>query len=382
MQTAFVTEEKKSRPKRGPIWRWAVLDLLLAGGMLFLADAAVFRSGLYFQIAEPDSAAAAFEREMRLERARERDHRKQILIVGDSRSQAIRPRLAEEGSKQFGTVFANVNVQGSTPRAWYYLLRALDPDANRYNVLVFGVDNYDDNDDNARSESTQEVEMPVSSLHLRDLFDYPWTFRGPGYRRDAFLEIVIEGSAYKRDLQELLLHPVERARKTAQSHESYGPYMWDYVGSERSLAGLEVDWAAGKLKFPESADAATRDILQVWVDNPAYPDTGSKAALRREWLGRIARHYRGSHTLLVFVRLPTTPIPLPADRQPAPIRGMLRDLAAQQSNVLLLDEHLCDGLERPEYFYDYMHLNAVGATEVTKILVDQLRMILGRIPRG
>jgi hypothetical protein len=380
VQTPFATEEKNCGTiVRWPRWRRGAIGLALAGCVLFLADAAVFRSGLYFRIVEPDSAPGSFEREIRVERARRRDGRKRILIVGDSRSLAIRPHLAEEWSKQWGTAFGNAAVRGSTPRGWYYLLRELDPTANRYDAVVFGVADFDDNNDDAHWESTEEVEMPASSLHLADLFDYPWTFQEPGYRRDAFLECLLKGSAYKRDFQELLSHPMARAKKAAQSRRDYAWWVWTYVGVDWSLAGLEVDWGARKVKFPESVDATSRRVLREKVENPVGPDDGWKAAMRREWLGRIARHYRGSHTRLVFARLPSSPIPLPAERRPVPIRGMLRDLAAQQPNVLFLDEHLFDHLERPENFYDFTHLNAVGATAATKILVDQLPLILSRM---
>ncbi len=364
---------------RARIWRRGAIGLAMACCALFLADAAVFRSGLYFRIVETDSAAGFFEREMRVELARPRDGRKQFLIVGDSRAQGLRPRLAEQASQHLGIAFANVAVLGSTPRGWYYLLRELDPHANRYHALIFGVDNFDDNNDNSRAESTAEVEMPVSSLHLGDLFDYPWTFREPGYRRDAFLECVLKGTAYKKDFQELLSHPLERARKAAASRRDYVRFMWDYDGADWSLAGLEVDWQTRTLKFPERVDDTTRAALLGRVKNPVQPDDGWKAAMRHEWLGRIAKHYKGSRTLLVFVRLPCTPIPLPSELQPVPIRGVLRDLGASQPNVMLLDEHLFDHLERPEYIRDYTHLNAAGAAAATKILAGQLPLILARI---
>ncbi|HEV2688776.1 MAG TPA: hypothetical protein VGV35_09485, partial [Bryobacteraceae bacterium] len=248
-----------------------------------------------------------------------------------------------------------------------------------YDAVIFGVDDFDDNNDNARGESTDEVEMPAAVLGLADLFDYPRTFRETGYRRDAFLECLLRGSAYKRDFQEFLSHPLERAKKARASRQNYAWFVSHYVGADWSLAGLKVDWAARKVKFPESTDAATRRVLQDRVANPVVSDDGWKAAMRREWLGRIAKKYRSSRTLLVFARLPNSPIPLPVERRPIPIRGMLRDLAARQKNVLLLDEHLFDHLERPEDFYDFTHLNAVGATAVTRVLVDQLPLILARM---
>ena len=358
--------------------RKTAFALLIAAAAVFLGDAIVFRSGWYFRIAEPDTAQGMFERELRTERQRARDTRKQILVVGDSRAQAIRPRLAEEAARPWSLAFANVAVLGSTPRAWYYLLRELDPNANQYDALILGVDDYDDNNDYSRGESTAEVEMAAPALRLADLFTYPWSFSDPGYRRDAFLECFLKGSAYKRDLQELISHPRTRTKKTHDSRADYAQFMRQWIGAGWSMAGLEVDWHAHKLKFPDAADASTRDNLQQIVDHPNQKDNGWKAELRREWIGRIANHYRNSRTLLIFARLPHTPIPIPPELRAPPMRGMLRDLAITQSNVVLLDEHLFDHLERPEYFRDYTHTNAIGSTEVTRIIVEQLAPILAK----
>ncbi|HEV2691021.1 MAG TPA: hypothetical protein VGV35_20840, partial [Bryobacteraceae bacterium] len=102
MPRTFVNGEKDSSPR----WRRGVIGIALAGGALFLADAAVFRSGFYSRIVETESAPGYFERELRLERSRPRDGRKQILILGDSRALAVRQHLADEWSKQWGTAFA------------------------------------------------------------------------------------------------------------------------------------------------------------------------------------------------------------------------------------------------------------------------------------
>jgi len=363
------------------MWRRGAVGLTIGSCLLLLLDAIVFRSGLYFRVADPESSAGYYEREIRTERQRRTDGRKQILIVGDSRAKAIRPHLAEEWAKPKEIDFANAAVDGSTPRAWFYLLRDLDPGMERYQAIVFGVDDFDDNDGVGPVESTQEVEMAVSSLGWRDLFDFPFTFQNKTFRRDAFLQCLLKGSAYKRDFQELLSHPVARWKRAAESRRKYAWFKGHYVGADWSLDGLEVDWASRKVKMPDVADVNTREEFRKRVENPIGEEMGWKAANRREWLTRIVRRYGRSSTLLVFMRLPSSPVPTPAELRAVPLRGMLRDLASRP-NILLLDEHLMDALERPEYFYDFLHLNARGATAATKIFVEQLPPILARAAGG
>ena len=47
---------------------------------------------------------------------------------------------------QTGYVFRHAGVAGSDVRTWYYMLRDLDPTARRYRAIVFGVDDYEDED--------------------------------------------------------------------------------------------------------------------------------------------------------------------------------------------------------------------------------------------
>jgi hypothetical protein len=351
--------------------------LLLGICLLLAADAAVFRSGLYYWVLEPDSYAGDFERKIRNERARVLDGRNQVLIVGNSRALAIRPRIAQELLGQRDFAFGNVAVPSSTPRDWYYLLRELDPYARRYRIILFGLDNFDDEDDyDTPIETSDSVRMPVSGLHLRDLFDYFSTFQKPEHRLQAFWVCLLKGSAYKQDFLELLSSPRDRWRKGKHSRGWYPGWLWQDdsgIGAGRnSLAGLTVDWSTRMVNFPPGTDPGVRIMLERQVKTPAKPQSGFNAGFRREWFGRIARHYSGSRSLLVFMRLPRSPIRRPEELAPAKRPGVLRSLAGQFP-IVLLDERLCDELEQPGYFADFAHLNRDGARRVTEIAVQQLQ---------
>ena len=53
------------------------------------------------------------------------------------------------------------------------------------------------------------------------------------------------------------------------------------------------------------------------------------------------------------------------------------DLAAQQSNVTLIDEHFFDPLEKPELFRDQLHLNGPGMDRFSLMLTQEVSRILG-----
>ena len=59
-----------------------------------------------------------------------------------------------------------------------------------------------------------------------------------------------------------------------------------------------------------------------------------------------------------------------------PGQKRFREFAARP-NVLLCDEHAFESLEHPELFKDAFHLNREGSTQFSKLLVEELRRVLG-----
>jgi hypothetical protein len=59
-----------------------IAGLALACALVFALDGAVFRSGLYYWMAEPYSAAADYDRIRRMARPDPHDTRRKVLIAG------------------------------------------------------------------------------------------------------------------------------------------------------------------------------------------------------------------------------------------------------------------------------------------------------------
>ena len=77
------------------------------------------------------------------ERTRPLANTRQVLAVGDSRM-ALRAWMANR--LQSTITFGNAGIAGATPRVFNYVLRAVDPGRDRYEALLFLVDDYDDED--------------------------------------------------------------------------------------------------------------------------------------------------------------------------------------------------------------------------------------------
>jgi hypothetical protein len=141
------------------------------------------------------------------------------------------------------------------------------------------------------------------------------------------------------------------------------------------MAGLEIDFGAGTLKAPSSLDRTQVDSARQFLLYAPSPQTGTHAAFRREWFGKIIDRYRGSRTRIIFLRLPRGPIPRPGylvRKRSSTIHEF-----AFRPGVLLTRQEAFDELERPELFKDGLHLNHDGCTRFSAMLAHEIAGMLG-----
>ena len=348
-----------------------VLVFSLAGLVAF--DFAVFHSGFYTRYLNPDGTAGNLEDWLAWELQRSKDDPNQIALIGDSRM-AVIPRLANES--ETGYSYGSLAVAGTSPRAWYYMLRAADPLATRYRAIVIVIDTFDDTD-TWEQMSNRELDLSylAGRLELRDLLDFPASFSDPELQRRAARGILFRGLLLQADVQDFLANPLARL-KYADEARRYGlDWHYTFVGSDASLDGLEVDWEHRKLHIPPDVPEGPIAGLQRFLVEPLPPQTGLRHKYRVQWLGKIYEHYRDSDTKLIFVRAARAPWIRP-DLPPANPESAIRELA-QHPNVYLLDEHLSDEFEMPELFHDEIHLNETGSRLFTEKVVDAVAEAMG-----
>ena len=348
---------------------------LLATACVFAGlEGAVFHSGLYAKIIEPVSTAGGLELRLDAEIDRPKPDRNQVLAVGHSR-QALWPKLANEMQPSTGYTFASIGLGGTDPRTWYYSLRAVDPHAHNYAAILIPEDDYNE-PDTGGDPAEQDVDLHylIARLRMRDLLEFPWTFRSAARRWEAFEGILLKGAIYKTDFQDFVEHPWARIQKAEFYAQGSASWAYDYGGDARTLAGLEIDWAHKALHFPPGVAEADqqRTKQELFPDLP--PQQGHETAYLRYWYGKMLEYYRGTGTKLIFLRVPRAPSPPP--EEPIQLHTAVRDLAGQPG-VIVLDEHLLDSIERPENFWDGWHLNRQGMKLFTEIVVREVVKALG-----
>jgi hypothetical protein len=337
-------------------------------------EALLFHSGLYASLINPESGAGWVGSLLRNEIRRAKPDRNQVLAVGNSRM-ALLPRVANEMKGQTDYTFGSIVLGGTSPRGWYYELRGVDPTARAYAAIVIPSDDYDELD---RFEDLADHETDpyylVNLLQLGDLLDFPRSYRDNKLKWRATESILLKGLIYQRDILDFLANPAGRLAQVRLFRQGTAEWVYGYKGEPASLRGLTIDWDHKIAHFPDGLTPYTRGLINDSLFTPPPPDRGRQTTYIRYWFSRIVDRYRDSGTKIIFLRVPRAPVFLPyhSPKRDSSIRQL-----ASRPNVIVLDEHLFDELERPEFFIDAIHLNGDGMVKFSRILAIEVRNHLG-----
>ena len=348
--------------------------IILALAGLFALDALLFRTALYTSILEPDSSTGTFELILRREQIAQPWYGRNLVVtLGDSRF-AYYPRVANEQKATTGFAFRHAGVAGTDARAWYYMLRDLDPTRQAYRAIVIGVDDYDDEDGAYDiGDDLATLHYVAARLRFNDVIPFALSFGDSQARWEAFRGSLLKGTVFQRDILAFLTHPAKRLADVKLTNGGYEEWTYGFVDTDRNVVGLKIDWTNFTATVPPGNDAL-RDQLDRFVLYRPYPQTGKRAAFRRKWFGQLLDRYRGTSTKIIFVRLPRGPIPRP-DNLVRKKSSSIREFAARPG-VLLLDEHAFDSLEMPELFKDAFHLNNQGCARLSVLMAQEVGKLL------
>ncbi len=351
----------------------ALFTLLLTAWGFWAVEFALFHTDVYYKILRHDSSTGAVETAIHNELKRPRSDARQVLAIGDSRM-GFFPRFANKPGARYE--FASIAIGGATPRDWYYMLRAVDPHANRYAAILIAMDDYEDMEiEEDQSVRAEDLSYLIARLKYSDIFYF-----ANSYRRDPNLEwaavrgILLKGLIYKRDFQDFLLHPTSRIRMSNLARKDSYFWTYDYIGPNSNLEGVVVDWKNRTVTVPPGFTEEQRATYQHWFLDPRPEYRGDRTAYLHQWLGKIYEHYRGSNTRLIFLQLARGPFVRP-DQPAFNPHSSVRELAARPG-VVLLPERLFESLEKPSLFLDQMHLNGPGSEQFSRMLGTQVRQTL------
>jgi hypothetical protein len=351
---------------------------LVALGTAFLLDAAIFRNPVYKRWLEPESAAGSLDLAIDSAAHTALSARNRVLLFGDSQmTEGFSAKLARQ------TVgpewqFVNAAVPGSTPRTWYYMLREIDPNKDRFTVVALPLPDYDDVDvpityggDHWDNDSDRELDAHwlAGELSLKDVSTFPWTFHSPTRKLRMFVSTLFKGTLLRQDFRDFLEHPSARIAKARTFAMHHAEWAYEYAGSPESLEGMRVSWSPLRISFPSSVSpSVAEDVRDVYRRKPEA--LGHMTEYRKRWLGGILDYYRGRPVRVVLFRVPQRPIPV-RYHWGRPLDLFVRH-AEKTANAIVLDQHLFDDLEQPADYRDGNHLNRQGRQEFSRRLATEI----------
>ncbi len=357
--------------------------VVLTAVVFFALDNGLFRSGLVPNVQTTASVAGHFAMVARLSIAIPRTEKKDVLVLGHSKVEAcLSPKIFEQDNPDTSLRLVMGSSGGTTEKMWFYLLKHIDPNRDRYAAIVIPIDTYKtpplETDVENQINVAQVLAPMLSAADWRDLAS---TYTDPNLRQRVIAGALVSSHLYAYDTQDLLLHPQKRYETLEWAKKTAPTYLYNWDGYDGDLEGFEIDRKTAKIiQAPKHLDPFRRAEAEVRFREPAkehvWEWTRQYHAFRERWLGRIIDYYAGSATKLVFVQMPRWPFDMPL-LMPIPGAPSITDHVKPSANVVVLPEEEFEDLETPYYFYDVLHVNKRARAIFTKRFAKDLRAALG-----
>lgn len=360
------------------------LALVVLTLVVFLVlDNGIFRSGLYANIESTKSVAGHFSAVAGWCLNAKPSPKRDVLVLGHSKVEAaLSPRQFDEENPDSHLRLVMGSSGGTEEKMWFYFLKHVDPNRSRYAAIVIPLDTYITPPSGTDCDNLiADAQFLTPMLHPRDWSDFANSYTNPSVRQKVLLGMAASSHLYAVDLQDFILHPVERFRDVEFAKQSGPSYLYNWGGYAGNLDNLVLDFDALKIvRAPKHLDAFRRGETEYRM-KPLPADkvvgwTYRYHAFRKQWLTRIVDYYAGSATKVVFVQVPRWPFDMPV-LKPIPNAPSVLEFIKPSANVVVIDEHEFDDLESPHYFYDVLHVNALARHEFTARFASKLRSALG-----
>lgn len=358
-----------------------IIRLVIPTALILLAlDLALFRSGFYYQWIERKSTAGAVMTARAWALHQLRPGMKNVLVLGDSRiGQGFSPALANQVAARDGINFVGVAIPGSTPRVWYYFLRSIDPQGERFAAVALMADSLRDDtllEDFTNRELDLNYLAPLATPG--DLSTLPGSFSKAELQERSRIDIVFPALAMQSDLRGFLRGPRARIEDIRRWNELRWQLMSNYPGVNERVPDLKFDPATGLPSdysgMRPGLQQKLRGYFQTMKMKPSPDRMNMLNAYRNLWIGGIATRY-GEHGIpVISFQMPRGPYH--GKMMPVlPASGAYAEMASV-GKVELLDTGTFGNLEQPQFFFDHIHLNSTGRKQFSEQLSAELKPLI------
>ncbi len=289
-----------------------------------------------------------------------------VAVLGDSRTrEGFSAKIFDEIARDKPLKAVNLTISGSTPRVWYYLLEEVDPDRHAFRSIVIGLPSYLDQcycDPMSNAKLDLQILLPI--LKLSDTYEFVTSFADYRLRPETALACCLRMYGYRWDIKDFFADPLKRLSSCRQMAACWQTNDYLYSGNTESLKGAKI--SNGKIvNLPGylSPFKALRLRLEVFLGWREIPPNHSNYF--SYWLYRIANRYQGTSTKIIIIHPPENPFPC---KGKPPLNTKTIEMLSQLPNVFVDPANQYVSLQRPEYFYDDIHLNRMGRALFSNLL--------------
>jgi hypothetical protein len=353
-----------------------LLRLVAAAAIVLLAiDVCFFRTGMYFWLIEPESTSGSVVNGMIFIDRDIDPTRKNIVVFGNSQiGEGFSERMADAEAHRPDLHFINGAVAGTSPRVWNYMLRKVDPHAERFAAVALMIDYDVASNKNDLGNYLLDTNYALPLLGIRDVVDFPNTFSDPTQRERARRAIVFPLQALQDDARDFLMHPWKRIVDITVHRQGWLNAVALYPGREAALPDLTIDKSTNMPSAWGPTEKEIRPTLEPYfkmLQRSASPELqAANSQYREEWLERIVSRYREHHIPVIVFVVPRGPW----QREVAPIpkpEGAIADLL-QRGEILAVPGDAFVDLEEPQFFFDTLHMNRTGREQFSRWFADRV----------
>ena len=363
------TGKQNGVPRMGRALAFAALSFLII-------EAGLFGSGIFLRISEPASYCGQIVAVLRNARNfhKETEDVKRVLVLGDSRmGEGFSAKICDELG-QGGTRWFNASVPGSTPRVWSYLLEELISQGNSFDLVVLPLQSLQARTpERFMADRELDGQFMPPLLPFSRVFEFSMTFDREPLRRKMLLRGFLRSFALRKDVWGFLLHPIRRMKDVSRAREAYKSH-YHYQGRPEDLSG-RVSISGGEAVFTPEMSAAEKSQFELLPVGPTEEIRRKEAAYQRKWIGGIERSCQESGAKLMVFLAPRGPL--------GEVYQSEKDIDAHSqlglsAETVTLPGDAFSSLEKPEYFFDHLHMNGRGRQRFSLLLHD----FVSRIERG
>ena len=183
--------------------------------------------------------------------------------------------------------------------------------------------------------------------------------------------VAFPAASYRRDIIGFLKAPLARVRKSIQWQANYASWLAAYPGRPERLpeaeTPAEIDGAVASLEAPRKADILG---YLARVRSASSKPNNAAFAYRSRWYGAIAGRYAASAVLVGVFLAPRGPYHAVLGKASG-ADGALMSLE-QKGLIKLVEPGTSTPFEKPDFFFDSLHLNAAGREAFSRRLAEAI----------